>query len=71
MTTATLTDTQIYAEVSHYGHYWFCHTSLALKGRGIAKLDWTDARGLSVYKVTDAAFERLSAEYNVRKECSL
>jgi len=74
------TDTQIHATLSHYGKHWFIRTKLQLKGRGITFLKTDTAEtlvpgsrfvGFHQYKVTEAAFEVLSAKYSVASEVLL
>ena len=69
-------DTQIDAQLSHYGKHWYCKTdaSLELKGRGITFLERStqiNGRVVNRYKVTEKAFELLCKTYRVSSEMLL
>ena len=74
-------NTQIDAELSHYGGHWFLRTPLVLKGRGIVHLKTETADtlvpkahhkiGWHKYQVTSKAFEAICVKYNVATEAML
>lgn len=72
---------EIRASLGHYGKHWFCKTRLELKGRGIKFIrtlkesDLVESAkhraGENEYKVTEAAFDMLTAKYKVSTVCLL
>ncbi len=70
----------IEARMGHYGNHWYCDTPLTLSGRGVKFLETMTAAtlvpgsrkvGWNKYKVTDAAFDKLCAQYDVVTENNL
>lgn len=64
------------ASIGHYGNYYI-DTKMTLKGRGIKLISdhYIHVRDGRIeencYKVTDLAFAKLKAQYDIKMECHL
>jgi hypothetical protein len=65
------------ARLSHSGRHWFIDTPLELKGRGITSMGkfhgypGSHKNGWNSYRATEAAFEKLQAQYRIASEMLL